>query len=317
MLKKLIERLRCKPEPEQEEAIPSAHAWWKEAVFYQAGKEIKNEIKNEIRLDYFEALGVDALIVDSIPRDAETDIKFIAKYGTENADGFMLEIDINDPQIHTHLQGLLGDFLMAEVPEIDISLSRKLTDSYRNELNLVVRPPVALAGLKNFCIKHLNADCGHGWNTLVLNRQDAETIPIAKMLALLQFTLRGSPLIYQGEELGKKGTEFSWEEADKQELDATSMLSFYRDLIALRRSAPALIYGALTFLNQRDKNFLSFSRILSLSSENFYIEANLKNKGRRSKAPESAEFLLGNYGTPGGKEGKLKPYEARIYKLTN
>jgi len=305
MLKNLIKLLHLRSEPDSsEESIPSAHAWWKEAVFYQSEKDL--------RLDYFEILGVDALIVDSVPQDMETDIKFISDYGTANADGFRLKIDINDPQMHTHLQGLYGDFLIAEVPEIDINLSRKLTDSYRNELNLIIKPPVPLAELKKFYIKHLNADHGHGWNTLTINKKDASTITIAKMLALLQFTLRGSPLIYQGEELG---TEFSWEEADKQELDATSVLSFYRDLIALRRSAPALIYGALTFLNQKDTGFLNFSRILSMSGENFYIEANLRNKTQRSKAPDDAEFLLGNYGTTGGKEGKLRPYEARIYKL--
>ena len=104
-----------------------------------------------------------------------------------------------------------------------------------------------------------------------------------------------------------------WKEASDQELDANSVLSFYRELIALRGRAPALIYGALTFLDLKSKALFNYTRILSPGGENFYIEVNLSPRSRPSVALGGAEFLLGNYGTGTGE--KLRPYEARIYKI--
>jgi oligo-1,6-glucosidase len=103
-----------------------------------------------------------------------------------------------------------------------------------------------------------------------------------------------------------------WEEIESQRGTADSVWRFYRDLIALRRSSKALIYGALEFLKPKDKTLLLFTR--SLPGSAFYIEVNLRPKERRSHAPRDAELLVCNYTDP-AKKTFLRPYEARVYKL--
>ena len=293
------------------------------------------------------------------------------------------------PNLHTYLRDLkksvfepYNAFSVGEASGIGVNGGRLLTDGYRKELDLIfsfdhLETPghtrfdnyvYNATYLKRFYMKHLNVDNGHGWHSLFFNNHDnpkmiskidpdgTYTIPLAKMLAVLQCTLRGTPFIYQGDELGITNGTFSsiddikdveslgiyqnliakdvpeaeafkqvlsgtrdharlpmdWEEARSQELDANSVLSFYRDLIYLRRTAPVLTYGALTFMDQKDNGFLNYTRILSPTGNNFYIEVNLLPKARPSEAPEGSEFHLGNYGT--GTRSKLRPYEARIYR---
>ena len=293
------------------------------------------------------------------------------------------------PNLHTYLRDIrkscfkpYNAFSVGEVPGIGIYGGRLLTDSYREELDLIfsfdhlenpghtrfddyIYNP---AYLKKFYMSHLNADGGYGWHTLFFNNHDNPrmiskidpegtfAVPLAKMLVVLQCTLRGTPFIYQGDELGTKNGDFSsiedlrdveslglyksmisngvsekkairrvlsgtrdharipvnWEEADRQGLDATSVFSFYKNVISLRKTAKALIYGALTFLNKKDKEFLNYSRILAPDKESFYIEVNLSCKEKLSAAPQNADLLVGTYGNG---EGSLRPYEARIYKI--
>jgi oligo-1,6-glucosidase len=276
-------------------------------------------------------------------------------------------------------------FSVGETPGIGIRTGRLLTDSYRRELDLffsfdhLVSPGCArfdgrrysLPYLKRFYRTHLNADLGHGWNTLFFNNHDNPrmvskidpeglyTVPLAKLLAVLQLTLRGTPFLYQGDEAGVCNIDFKsideindvesrgfyaeliktmppdkafkqilagtreharapidWEEHESQRGRADSVWRFYRDLIILRRSSQALIYGELEFLYPRDKKLLSYTR--RSGTECFYIEANLSPVKRRSKAMPGAVLLFGNYGKsmdkgPGPRI--LGPYEARVYAV--
>jgi oligo-1,6-glucosidase len=258
-------------------------------------------------------------------------------------------------------------------------MGRLLTDEYRRELDLIfsfdhLETPghsrfdeyrYGLPYLKRFYQTHLNADCGHGWNTLFFNNHDNPRMlskidpggeyaePLARLLAVLQLTLRGTPFIYQGDEVGLRNEPFAsieelrdveslnlyaelvktmpldsafkrvlagtrdharvplrWEEFENQRGTADSLWQFYRNLIALRRSSRALIYGELQFLHPKDKTLLSYTR--SLAGECFYIEANLSSVLRRGKPPAGAELLLGNYH---GASDFLRPYETRLFKI--
>jgi len=254
---------------------------------------------------------------------------------------------------------------------------RLLTDDYRKELDLVfsfdhLEMPghsrfddyrYDLSFLKRFYITHLNADMGHGWNTLFFNNHDnprmiSKVDPsgeydniIAKLLAVLMFTLRGTPFVYQGDEIGMRNADFRsideikdveslglyaelvktvsaeaafkrvlsgtrdharipvpWDEIAKQRADDDSLWNFYRRIIAIRRSSPALVYGKLDFLWPKDKTLFVYTR--SLSGNSFYIEANLGTRHRKSNAPPEAELLVCNYREP---SRFLRPYEARVY----
>jgi len=102
-----------------------------------------------------------------------------------------------------------------------------------------------------------------------------------------------------------------WEEHDRQRDTEDSVWHFYRDLIGLRHSSRALIYGDLEFLRPRDKKLLSYTR--RLKNECYYIEANLSSNKGRSRAKPGAIPLFGNYGKSADKT--LRPYEARVYSF--
>jgi len=290
------------------------------------------------------------------------------------------------PKLHEYLKELRAQafepykaFSVGETPGVGIQMGRLLTDNYRRELDLIfsfdhLETPghsrfddyrYDLSYLKRFYQTRLNADHGHGWNTLFFNNHDnpkflskvdpegAYTQPLARLLAILQLTLRGTPFLYQGDEAGTQNQPFTsieeihdveslglyaeliktmppdkafkrilagtrdharaplrWEELERQRNDPDSVRQFYRNLIALRRSSKALIYGELAFLRPKDKTLLSYTR--ALADECFYIEANLSPTVRRGKAPKGAELLFGNYE---GSSAMLRPYEARIYRV--
>jgi len=290
------------------------------------------------------------------------------------------------PKLHEYLKELRTQafeprnaFSVGETPGVGIQMGRLLTDNYRRELDLIfsfdhLETPghsrfddyrYDLSYLKRFYQTHLNADRGHGWNTLFFNNHDNPKFlskvdpegvyaePLARLLAILQLTLRGTPFLYQGDEAGTQNQPFTsineihdveslglyagliktmppdkafkrvlagtrdharaplrWEELERQRSDSNSVRQFYRNLIALRRSSKALIYGDLAFLRPKDKTLLSYTR--ALADECFYIEANLSSAVRRGKAPRGAELLFDNYAEL---SATLRPYEARIYRV--
>ena len=146
------------------------------------------------------------------------------------------------PKLHEYLKELRAKafdpynaFSVGETPGIGIRGGRLLTDDYRRELDLIfsfdhlVSPGhsrfdnhrYSKSYLKHFYQTHLNADLGHGWNTLFFNNHDNPrmlskidpeglyTEPLAKLLAVLQLTLRGTPFLYQGDEGGACNVKFN------------------------------------------------------------------------------------------------------------
>jgi oligo-1,6-glucosidase len=292
------------------------------------------------------------------------------------------------PKLHEYLKELrvkafdpYNAFSVGETPGIGIQTGRLLTDSYRKELDLIfsfdhlVSPGhtrfdnhrYSMWYLKRFYKSHLNAHLGHGWFSLFFNNHDNPRmvskvdpsglyiIPLAKLLAVLQMTLRGTPFLYQGDEAGACNVEFNsideitdieskglytefiktmphdkafkrilagtrdhsrapidWKEHERQRNTPDSVWRFYHDLIVLRRSSQALIYGELEFLYPRKKKLFGYIR--RSKSECFYIVANLSHRKHRGKAPPPhAVLLFGNYGKTVGKI--MRPYEARVYSV--
>jgi len=291
------------------------------------------------------------------------------------------------PKLHEYLKELREKafdpykaFSVGETPGIGIRSGRLITDDYRKELDLIfsfdhlVSPGhtrfdnhrYSMWYLKRFYRSHLNADLGHGWNSLFFNNHDNPRmvskvdpsglyiIPLAKLLAVLQMTLRGTPFLYQGDEIGTCNVKFKsmdeitdieshglyeefiktmphekafkrilagtrdhsrapidWDEHERQCGAADSVWRFYRDLIVLRRSSQALIYGEIEFLYPRKKKLFGYIR--RSKGECFYIEVNLSHRKRRGKGKAGAVLLFGNYDKSTDKI--LRPYEARIYKV--
>jgi alpha-glucosidase len=174
--------------------------------------------------------------------------------------------------------------------------------------------------------KHIGTvDAAGGWPTYVISNHDivpsytryadgAHNDDIAKLMAALYLTLRGTAVMYYGKKIGMKNnrtiirrvktkcktpstswagrwrrgrdgerTPIQWNDGQNagfrktkpwlpvpasakthnvatEMTDPNSVLSFYRQLLALRRKEPALLEGSYTALNENDPNVLTYLR---------------------------------------------------------
>ena len=246
------------------------------------------------------------------------------------------------PWLHEYLRELKYEvfmpynaFLAGATQGVGPMGGRLLTDEYREELDLILgndhleNPGKTcfddyqydLKHLKSFYMKHLDVDGGHGWNTLFYNNHDVPRMPVkvdpsgeyaeplAKALAVLQFTLKGTPLICQGDEIGARDHDMmQWDEITRQQDVHESVWRFYQKIIAWRKKTPACVYGALEFWDARDEQLICYQRIHGEGS--IYVEVNLTNEIATSTNPEGAMFVLGNYRNL---VSEMQPYEARVY----
>jgi alpha-amylase len=148
-------------------------------------------------------------------------------------------------------------------------------------------------------------------------------VPRIKLAAGLLLTLPGVPFIYYGEEIGMPNGEgvkdedkrtpmrwddtanagfttgtlwypFSTEEADisvaAQEDDPESLLNWFKTLIALRKSQPALARGFTQVMPTEENALLAFKR--ATSEQEILVLANLGNKELEFSLETSASDLL-------------------------
>jgi alpha-glucosidase len=222
----------------------------------------------------------------------------------------------------------------------------------------------------------------HLWPTYVLSNHDnprharryghtlsaAEADARAKVAAALLLTLRGTPFVYYGEEIGMQGadltaaqrwdlaghgvdrdtarTPMQWSDmrgggftrgtpwlplaADHgmrnvadQDLDARSVLSFYRQLSWLRRESPALQSGDWTPLLDEPREALVYLR--SGGGQTMLVALNLSGVATsvRLDAPLPSQHWVPRVSTsradvgwslPLGRELRLRPYEATVFE---
>ncbi len=199
---------------------------------------------------------------------------------------------------------------------------------------------------------------------------------IAKMMAALYLTLRGTAIMYYGEEIGmennnpknkdevqdpigklgwplEKGrdgerTPMQWNEDQnagfskakpwlpvptsykthnvaREMKDANSVLSFYRQLLALRHKEPALLEGDYVALNENDPNVLSYVRrfkdeailvMLNMSGTDQQVRLELSSLGF---AIPRVSVLVTSFRKPLPPANGLvpmEPYSAFIAKIT-
>ena len=103
--------------------------------------------------------------------------------------------------------------------------------------------------------------------------------------------------------------------------DKTSILSFYKKMILLRKEYPVFIYGQYDLLMEKHPQIYAYTRVLG--SEKIIIIANLSDKratvGKKlGFSYEYQHLLLSNYEVPKHKplvQLRLKPFETRIYRV--
>ncbi len=317
------------------------------------------------------------------------------------------------PRLHEYLSELKREafspfnaFSVGETPGTGMEMSKLLTADYRGELDMIfsfdhLETPghvrfddykYDLNCYKSYMIDWMENYGGHCQTSLFYENHDnprmiSKVNPnpdfrtvIGKLLAVMQLTLKGTPFIFQGQELGMVNQKFTkisdlrdvesinlyhelcekmneqdafkkilagtrdhartpvqwsdeeyagfsktqpWIKSDDdfkicnskaQSADESSVLNFYKKLIALRKENSALVYGDISIVNKRTKNLFTFLREDENSA--FYIECNLSenNLPRKHKKP-SGDIFLSSYRDECTEY--LRPYEAIIWHKTS
>lgn len=103
--------------------------------------------------------------------------------------------------------------------------------------------------------------------------------------------------------------------AEVQEKDPNSVLNYFRKMVNLRKSNPALIYGKYTLVDKDNPNIYAYTR--ELDGKKLLILLNFSNKTATVNLDYdivNAKVLIGNY-TDITLDKNLKPYEAIILEL--
>lgn len=98
----------------------------------------------------------------------------------------------------------------------------------------------------------------------------------------------------------------------KDELEKpSSILNFYKSLIAIRKSDDVLVYGEFMPVAEKNKDVFCYYR--ESDKAKYYVEINLTEaQQKRPIKCESFKLILSNYEE---KHSHLRAYEANLYKL--
>ncbi len=278
-------------------------------------------------------------------------------------------------------------FSVGETPGLGMKMCQLVTGEERHELDMVfsfdhLETPghvrfddyeYDLNYLRDYLIDwmlHYGNQC---WMSLFYNNHDNPRmvskiskdagyhVAIEKLLAVLQFTLKGTPFVFQGDEMGLTNYDFAsieeindveargyfkelskqfgeqkafdiilsgtrehtrvllpWNEALKdmkasmQKEINTEITEVYKQLISLRKSETALIYGDFRVLNQKKNRFV-YKR--SLKGKEFIIDCNLskQNVHAYNVGEQSGYKLVFPAGEVLNGTQTLNAYEARIW----
>jgi alpha-glucosidase len=300
------------------------------------------------------------------------------------------------PEVHDVMRKLrsaadeFGSVLIGETWTSNVSELKDYYGEHNDELQLPM--DLMMTEFKGLSAeqyrKHIAAvnAAGH-WPVYVITNHDivrsytryadgAHNDDIAKMMAALYLTLRGTAIMYYGEEIGmenndpkskdevqdpigklgwplEKGrdgerTPMQWNESQNagfskakpwlpvpagykthnvasEMKDANSVLSFYRQLLALRHKEPALFEGNFQLLNENDANVLTYVRrykdeailvVLNMSGSDKNVGLDLSPLGF---AQPRLSVLLTSFHKPlpgMAAELPMEPYSAFIAKIT-
>jgi alpha-glucosidase len=273
--------------------------------------------------------------VDTLFEDPNLPDNPILRPGSKNHFGDPIEenkYNTKLPEVHDVLRGLrkVADesdaVLIGETWTADIAELNKYYGEGNNELQL---PMDFLFTMVNklspaeFRKQIAAVNAASGWPTFVISNHDIvrsydrygdgqHNDQIAKLMAALYLTLRGTPIMYYGEEIGMKTsppkskdevkdpigrigwpeekgrdgerTPMQWDSSENagfsngtpwlpvpptykthnvadESKDPDSVLEFYKRVLKLRHTNPALTDGSYTAINESDANVLSYLRV--------------------------------------------------------
>ncbi len=289
---------------------------------------------------------VDTLFEDPYLRDNPL-LPGINKYGDPKEDEIY---DKRLPEVHDVLKRLRkvadqnGAVLIGETWTKDIGELRQYYGDHADELQMpmdFLLTDVNQLSAARFREQIAAVDASGGWPVFVLSNHDivrhyvrygdgVHNDQIAKLMAALYLTLRGTPIMYYGEEIGmenndpkrkedvkdpigvrgwpqEKGrdgerTPMQWNNAvnagfstitpwlpvapnytthnvASEEKDPDSILNWYKRLLALRHTDPALREGKWILINEADQNVLAYLR--QYRNEAVLVTLNLSGQEQR------------------------------------
>ncbi|WP_210366567.1 alpha-glucosidase [Bacillus sp. REN3] len=189
---------------------------------------------------------------------------------------------MNGPKIHEYLQEMNREVLdqydvmtVGEMPGADVEQAKLYTDESRNEVNMIFQfehmdldsgpggkwdlRPLKLNDLKENITKWQKGLEQTGWNSLYLNNHDQPRmvsrfgndkqyrVESAKMLATFLHMLKGTPYIYQGEEIGMTNVRFDSIE-DYKDIET---LNIYKEKVEQDKENPAKVMESI-YVKGRD-----------------------------------------------------------------
>ena len=221
--------------------------------------EVRKEIQSMIR--WWLGKGVDGFRMDVInyiskkeglPEGNESIGKLMGYYGIEHY--------YYGPKLHQYLKELKREafepfhaFTVGETPGVGMEMSKLLTADYRKELDMVfsfdhLETPghvrfedyrYDLNYLKEYMIDWMEHYGSHCWMSLFYENHDnprmvSKVNPdpvyrevLAKLLAMLQLTLKGTPFIFQGQEIGAVNKDFQ----SIEDLRDVESINLYHELV--------------------------------------------------------------------------------------
>jgi len=104
--------------------------------------------------------------------------------------------------------------------------------------------------------------------------------------------------------------------AEAQETDENSVLNYFREMIRFRKENKVLIYGKTEYFDMENESVFAYTR--ELESRKLLVLINFKENEAEAKTGiemSKTKVVFGNY-SESSTDGKLKPFEAVIYELT-
>lgn len=173
-----------------------------------------------------------------------SDQKSLRAYlGTPEAPAFQLTFDFNSPS-----------YLPRKVEDPTSIALDEWWEEFSNQL------PVG--GLATFLSNHDNVA------SRPASRLNGNTA-LQRSTAALQLTGPGVPFLYYGNEIGQKGLsgndidlrgDFDWQALAAQKAEPNSVFSVWKDLVALRKTWPALTRGTVTIIPSEEPTLFAFTR---------------------------------------------------------
>jgi alpha-amylase len=280
-------------------------------------KEVREEIKKIAK--FYLDMGIDGFRLDAamhIYKETDKNLQWWKEFSDyvkgENKDAVLVGEVWDKTQTISQYMGILDSNFNFPIGEAVISMAS--TGSVGNaDFTIINSYEQYAAKNPNFIDSPFLTN--HDQNRVMSVLNDVEK---AKKAASILLTLPGTPYIYYGEETGMTGMKpderirepFIWDDKDNSKntswIDSTneagkiavnvqikdkdSLLSHYKNIIAVRNNSDVLKYGSFELIDTASSNIFAFKR--TLKDRSIYVYVNLGNEELKEKIDISKAKVL-------------------------